>query len=62
MEVNVYNLRLEACGKINGSLDGIEADTSENLYYVTDWAEGKVYAVNSDGTKARNCRFGVYHI
>ena len=33
-----------------GSLDGIEADTSENLYYVTDWAAGKVYAVNSDGT------------
>lgn len=46
----MYDLRLEACGKINGSLDGIEADTSENLYYVTDWAEGKVYAVNSDGT------------
>jgi sugar lactone lactonase YvrE len=33
-----------------GSLDGIEADTSERLYYVTDWAAGKVYAVNSDGT------------
>jgi sugar lactone lactonase YvrE len=33
-----------------GSLDGIEADTSENLYYVTDWGAGKVYAVNSDGT------------
>ena len=33
-----------------GSLDGIEADTSKNLYYVTDWAAGKVYAVNSDGT------------
>jgi DNA-binding beta-propeller fold protein YncE len=33
-----------------GSLDGIEADTGENLYYVTDWAAGKVYAVNSDGT------------
>jgi DNA-binding beta-propeller fold protein YncE len=33
-----------------GSLDGIEADTSENLYYVTDWAAGKVYAVNPDGT------------
>ena len=33
-----------------GSLDGIEADTSENLYYVTDWAAGKVYAINSDGT------------
>jgi DNA-binding beta-propeller fold protein YncE len=32
------------------SLDGIEADTSERLYYVTDWAAGKVYAVNSDGT------------
>jgi sugar lactone lactonase YvrE len=33
-----------------GSLDGIEADTSENLYYVTDWVAGKVYAVNPDGT------------
>jgi sugar lactone lactonase YvrE len=33
-----------------GSLDGIEADTGENLYYVTDWTAGKVYAVNSDGT------------
>jgi hypothetical protein len=33
-----------------GSLDGIEADTSEHFYYVTDWAAGKVYAVNSDGT------------
>jgi DNA-binding beta-propeller fold protein YncE len=32
------------------SLDGIEADTSERLYYVTNWAAGKVYAVNSDGT------------
>jgi DNA-binding beta-propeller fold protein YncE len=32
------------------SLDGIEADTSERLYYVTDWAAGKVYAVNSEGT------------
>jgi DNA-binding beta-propeller fold protein YncE len=33
-----------------GSLDGIEADTTENLYYVTDWAAGKVYA---DGTDYR---------
>ena len=33
-----------------GSLDGIEADTAENLYYVSDWTAGKVYAVNSDGT------------
>jgi hypothetical protein len=24
-----------------GSLDGIEADASENLYYVTDWARRK---------------------
>ena len=36
-----------------GSLDGIEADTSQNLYYVTDWTAGKVYAVNSDGTDYR---------
>jgi hypothetical protein len=36
-----------------GSLDGIEADTTENLYYVTDGATGKVYAVNSDGTGYR---------
>jgi sugar lactone lactonase YvrE len=36
-----------------GSLDGIEGDTGENLYYVTDWAAGKVYAVNSDGTDYR---------
>src|ERR671910_866196 len=36
-----------------GSLDGIVGDTSENLYYVTDWAAGKVYAVNSDGTDYR---------
>ena len=36
-----------------GSLDGIEADTMEKLYYVTDWAAGKVYAVNSDGTDYR---------
>jgi hypothetical protein len=28
-----------------GSLDGIVGDTGENLYYVTDWAAGKVYAV-----------------
>ena len=33
-----------------GSLDGIEADTAKNLYYVTDWTAGKVYAINSDGT------------
>ena len=33
-----------------GSLDGIEADTAKNLYYVTDWTAGKVYAVNSDET------------
>ena len=25
----------------------------KNLYYVTDWAAGKVYAVNSDGTDYR---------
>jgi sugar lactone lactonase YvrE len=36
-----------------GSLDGIESDASKNLYYVTDWAAGKVYAVNSDGTDYR---------
>lgn len=36
-----------------GSLDGIEADTGQNLYYVTDWTAGKVYAVNSDGTDYR---------
>lgn len=36
-----------------GSLDGIEADTTENLYYVTDGATGKVYAVYSDGTGYR---------
>jgi sugar lactone lactonase YvrE len=36
-----------------GSLDGIVGDTGENLYYVTDWAAGKVYAVNSDGTDYR---------
>lgn len=36
-----------------GSLDGVEADTTENLYYVTDWTAGKVYAVNSDGTGYR---------
>ena len=33
-----------------GSLDGIEADTAKNLYYVTDWTAGKVYAVNYDET------------
>jgi len=32
---------------------GIEGDTGENLYYVTDWAAGKVYAVNSGGTGSR---------
>jgi DNA-binding beta-propeller fold protein YncE len=36
-----------------GSLDGIEADTGQDLYYVTDWTAGKVYAVNSDGTDYR---------
>jgi sugar lactone lactonase YvrE len=36
-----------------GSLDGIVGDTGEDLYYVTDWAAGKVYAVNSDGTDYR---------
>jgi sugar lactone lactonase YvrE len=36
-----------------GNLDGIVGDTGENLYYVTDWASGKVYAVNSDGTDYR---------
>ena len=35
------------------SLDGIEGDTAENVYYVTDWAAGKVYAVNSYGTDSR---------
>jgi DNA-binding beta-propeller fold protein YncE len=34
-------------------LDGIVGDTTENLYYVTDWSAGKVYAVDSEGTDFR---------
>ena len=32
---------------------GIEDNTGENLYYVIDWAAGKVCAVNSGGTGSR---------
>ena len=34
-------------------LDGIVGDTGEDLYYVTDWSAGKVYAIDSDGTDYR---------
>ena len=33
-----------------GGLDGIESDTTEAHYYVTDNPAGKVYIVNADGT------------
>jgi sugar lactone lactonase YvrE len=33
-----------------GGLDGIESDTTETHYYVTDNPAGKVYIVNTDGT------------
>ena len=33
-----------------GGLDGIESDTAEAHYYVTDNPAGKVYIVNADGT------------
>ena len=33
-----------------GGLDGIESDTTETHYYVTDNPAGKVYIVNADGT------------
>jgi hypothetical protein len=33
--------------------DGIVGDTGEDLYYVTDWSAGKVYAVDSHGTDYR---------
>ena len=33
-----------------GGLDGIESDTTEAYYYVTDNPTGKVYIVNADGT------------
>ncbi|WP_458720368.1 SMP-30/gluconolactonase/LRE family protein [Candidatus Nitrosocosmicus sp. R] len=33
-----------------GGLDGIESDASNTHYYVTDNPEGKVYAVNANGT------------
>jgi hypothetical protein len=33
-----------------GALDGIESDTTETHYYVTDNPAGKVYGVNANGT------------
>jgi sugar lactone lactonase YvrE len=36
-----------------GGLDGIESDTTEAHYYVTDNPAGKVYIVNADGTGYR---------
>jgi hypothetical protein len=33
--------------------DGIVGDNGEDLYYVTDWSAGKVYAIDSDGTDYR---------
>jgi hypothetical protein len=33
-----------------GGLDGIESDTTETHYYVTDNPAGKIYTVNADGT------------
>ncbi|MDQ3838902.1 MAG: hypothetical protein M3297_06500, partial [Thermoproteota archaeon] len=53
--LNLVDLQNKTIDKLGaqvpvGSFDGIEADTSQNLYYITDWNAGKVYAVNSDGT------------
>ena len=36
-----------------GGLDGIESDTAEKLYYVTDNPAGKLFVVNADGTGYR---------
>jgi DNA-binding beta-propeller fold protein YncE len=36
-----------------GGLDGIESDTAEKYYYVTDNPAGKLYVVNADGTGYR---------
>jgi hypothetical protein len=33
-----------------GGLDGIESDTMDTHYYVTDNPAGKLYIVNADGT------------
>ena len=33
-----------------GGLDGIESDTTDTHYYVTDNPAGKVYIVNANGT------------
>lgn len=36
-----------------GGLDGIESDTAEKYYYVTDNPAGKLYVVNADGSGYR---------
>jgi hypothetical protein len=37
-------------GKEEFGLDGIESDTTDTYYYVTDNPAGKVYIVNANGT------------
>ena len=47
---NVNSLGNEGTAVPIGGLDGIEADSTERYYYVTDNAGGKLYVVNSNGT------------
>jgi DNA-binding beta-propeller fold protein YncE len=53
--VDMKNKTISSLGKPGttspfGALDGIESDTTETHYYVTDNPAGKVYRVNANGT------------
>jgi sugar lactone lactonase YvrE len=53
--VDLKNKTISSLGKEGttspfGGLDGIESDTSDTHYYVTDNPAGKVYTVKADGT------------
>jgi hypothetical protein len=46
----ITTLGKEETGSPFGGLDGIESDTTDAHYYVTDNPVGKLYIVNADGT------------
>jgi hypothetical protein len=49
-EKTITNLGKEGTSSPYGGLDGIESDTTDSQYYVTDNPAGKVFIVNADGT------------
>ena len=53
--INIKNKTISSLGRAGttspfGGLDGIESDSSDTHYYVTDNPAGKVYIVNANGT------------